>query len=64
MCLMEHQKVPKEHSHKMRGTLLSLQEHKIARCTPSKLEMKHISPSVAPSYPLFHIIQNKWLDFL
>ena len=40
--------IPQENSHKMRGKLLSLQECKIAQCTPSQLEMKPISPSLAP----------------
>ena len=39
---------PKDHCHKMRGTLLSPHECKIARCTPSQLEMKPISTSLAP----------------
>ena len=39
---------PQDHCHKMRGTLLSPQEYKVARCTPSQLEMKPISPTLAP----------------
>ena len=54
----------KDHCHKTRGSLLSPQECKIARCMPSQLEMKPISPHWLDSYPVFHIIQNKWLDFL
>ena len=42
---------PQEHCHKMRRTLMSPQEHKIARCTPNQLEMKPISPSLAPGIP-------------
>ena len=42
------QESPQHHCHKMRGTLLSPQECKIAGCTPSQLEMKPISPSLAP----------------
>ena len=39
---------PQVNCHKMRGTLLSPQECKIAQCTPSQLEMKPISLSLAP----------------
>ena len=39
---------PQDHCHKMRGTLLSPQECKIAQCIPSQLEMKNISLSLAP----------------
>ena len=38
---------PQDHWYKMRGTLLSHQECQIARCTPSQLEMKPISISLA-----------------
>ena len=55
---------PQENCHKTRGSLLSLQELKIAQCTPSQLEMKPIPLHCLHSYPVFHIIQNKWLDFL
>ena len=41
-------KSPEEHCHKTRRTLMSPQECKIARCTPNQLEMKPISPSLAP----------------
>ena len=47
MCLMEHQRVPK--TTVTRGTLLSPQKCKIALCTPSQLEMKPISTSLAKS---------------
>ena len=39
---------PQDECDKIRGTLLSPQECKIALCTPSQLEMKPISPSLAP----------------
>ena len=39
---------PQDHNHKMRGTLLSPQEIKIVRFSPSQLEMKPISTSLAP----------------
>ena len=55
---------PQDHCHKTRGTLLSPQECKIAQCTPSQLDMKPISFLWLHSYPVFHITQNKWLDFL
>ena len=55
---------PQEHCDKMRWTLMSLQECKIFQCTPTRLEMKPISPSCLHSYPMFHIIQYKWIDFL
>ena len=39
---------PQDHCPKTRETLLSPQESKVARCTPSQREMKPISPSLAP----------------
>ena len=39
---------PQDHCHKMRRPLMSTQECKIAWCTPNQLEMKPISPSLAP----------------
>ena len=42
--------IPQDHCHKGRVTLLSPQECKIVRCTPSQLEMKPISPSLAPKH--------------
>ena len=39
---------PEDHGHKTRATLLSPQGCKIAQCTPRQLEMKPISPSLAP----------------
>ena len=42
------QESPQDHCHKTRGTLLLPQECKRAQCTPSHLEVKPISPSLAP----------------
>ena len=39
---------PQEHCHKMRRTLMSLQECKIAQCTPIQPEIKAFSPALAP----------------
>ena len=39
---------PQQHSHKMRRTLLSPQECKIARCTQNQIEMRPISLALAP----------------
>ena len=39
---------PQDHCHKTRGTLMSPQECKIAQCSTCHLEMKPISPSLAP----------------
>ena len=55
---------PQDHYSKTRGTLLSPQECKIAQCTPSQLEMEPMSLHWLHSYHVFHIIQNKLLDFL
>ena len=40
------------------------QECKIARCSRNQHKMKPISPHLLHSYPVFHSIQYKWLDFL
>ena len=55
--------VTEEHCHKTRRTLMSPQECKIARCTPNQLEMKPISPSLAPylSHVPHHREQVSWL---
>ena len=42
------QESPQENSHKTRGTLLSPQECKLVRCTPSQLEMRPNFLSLAP----------------
>ena len=39
---------PQEHFHMSRRTLMSLQEHEIAQCTPNQLEMKSDSLALAP----------------
>ena len=43
---------------------MSLQKCKIAWGTPNKIRMKPDSPALAPDHPVFHIIDDKWLDFL
>ena len=39
---------PQEHCHKTRRTLMSPQERKIAWCITNQIEMKPISPALAP----------------
>ena len=39
---------PKEHCHKSRRTLMSLQQCEIAQCTPNLFDMKPDSPALAP----------------
>ena len=55
---------PREHPHTSRRTLMSPQEWETARCTPDQLEMKPDSPALALEPSAFHIIQDKFLDFL
>ena len=55
---------PQEHCHKSRRTLMSLQKCEIAWGTPNQIRMKPDSPALAPDHPVFHIIDDKWLDFL
>ena len=55
---------PQEHRNKSRRTLMSPQEWETARCTPDQLEMKPGSPALALEPSAFHIIQDKFLDFL
>ena len=63
MCLMKHQRVSKttvtrreEHDCHLRNAKeLSVRQVNL-RCSPFPVHWIH-------SYPVFHIIQNKWLDY-
>ena len=49
---------------KSRRTLMSLQEYEITRGSPNLLKIKPISLHWLHSYPVFHRMKYKWLDFL
>ena len=64
MCLMEYQRVPKttvtrqeEHCYHLRNAKELVVPQVNSRGSPFPLLWLH-------SHPMFHIIQNKWLDFL
>ena len=54
---------PQQHCYKARRTMMSLQEHKIFRCTPNQIKMRPISLALAPwpSLDAHHTEQVAWL---
>ena len=55
---------PQEPCHKPRSTLMSPQECKIAQCTQINSKCSPIPLHWLQSHLAFHIIHDKWLDFL